>query len=383
VAFSHVGQHDGHSLVMAAMVRKTDLQQHIDLLAKAGLDPKTVTLAPLALAALIGRARNGAAPTAHMVVEGDESSTTMVLLDQTGTPRALRSISGSLLTADGAAITPDEASSILNSLRQTLLAHGGELEQTDIILAGAAGNIPQLRSLLADSLALAVRDGGDFDYTAIFEGKMPGTGKFTSCVAMLTSELPSAPSKLINFRQGEFLFRGRIRGDLTPFYTSGILAGALFAAILLHFILGVSAQVHRLNLINAEIEKVVAPVLGHTDPANARTDLHDGISKMNHRLRLIGGNLAQHSPLETLLAISRALPPRFPVEIGDMQIDGNAVHISGQADSFATVDAAKRALDKSEFFGTIEVSHAKAGTDPNKVDFKLDANFKDSSANAE
>ncbi len=205
-----------------------------------------------------------------------------------------------------------------------MLAHGGELEQTDIILAGAAGNQPRLRTLFADSLALAVRDGGDFDYSPIFEGQVPDSGKFSSCVAMLTSELPTAPSKLINFRQGEFLFRGRIRGDLTPFYTSGILAAALFAAILLHFILGISAQLHRLNLINAEIEKVVAPVLAHADPANARTELRDGISKMNHRLRLIGGNLSQHSPLETLLAISRALPPRFPVEIADMQIDGTA-----------------------------------------------------------
>src|SRR5882672_3743531 len=75
VAFSRVGERDGNSLVMAAMVRKADLQQHIQLLANAGLDPKTVTLAPLALAALIGRARNGAAASAHMVVEGDNSST--------------------------------------------------------------------------------------------------------------------------------------------------------------------------------------------------------------------------------------------------------------------------------------------------------------------
>lgn len=383
VAFSRVGQRDGHSLVMAAMVRKTDLQQHIDLLAKAGLDPKMVTLAPLALAALIGRARNGAVPTAHMVVEGDDCSTTLVLVDESGTPRALRSIHGGLMTADGTAVSSDEASSILNSLRQTLLAHGGELEQTDIILAGAAGTLPQLRSLLADSLALAVRDGGDLDYSPIFEGQAPDTGKFSSCVAMLASELPTAPANLINFRQGEFLFRGRIRGDLTPFYTSGILAAVLFAAILVHFALGVSARLHRLNLINTEIEKVVAPVLGHADPANARTELRDGIAKMNHRLRLIGGNLSRHSPLETLAAISGALPPRFPVEINDMQIDGNAVHITGQADSFATVDSAKQALDKSGYFGAIEVSHAKAGSDPNKVDFRLDASFKDSGPAAE
>jgi len=44
VAFTRVGREGDHTLVMAAMVRKTDLQQHLALLQKAGLDPKTVTL---------------------------------------------------------------------------------------------------------------------------------------------------------------------------------------------------------------------------------------------------------------------------------------------------------------------------------------------------
>ena len=60
VAFTRVGREGDHTLVMAAMVRKTDLQHHLDLLQKAGLDPKTVTLAPLALAAMFTRAQNGA-----------------------------------------------------------------------------------------------------------------------------------------------------------------------------------------------------------------------------------------------------------------------------------------------------------------------------------
>src|SRR5260370_720778 len=49
VAFTRVGREAEHTLVMAAMVRKTDLQRHLDLLQKAGLDPKPFTLAPPAL----------------------------------------------------------------------------------------------------------------------------------------------------------------------------------------------------------------------------------------------------------------------------------------------------------------------------------------------
>jgi hypothetical protein len=229
---------------------------------------------------------------------------------------------------------------------------------------------------------MAVRDGGAFDYTGIFEGSVPNTGKYSSCVAMLLGELPSKPLDLINFRQGEFMFRGRIRGDLTPFYTSGMLLGALLAVIVFHFALGVSANLHRLHKLNAAIAAVAGPALGETDPSNVKVELQTGIVKMNKRLNLIGGNLT-HSPLDTLVAVSRALPPRFPVQMADVQIDSQGLRVTGQADSFATVDQAKRALDASGFFGAIEVAHAKAGSDPSKVDFRMDADFKDATPSAD
>jgi hypothetical protein len=350
------------------------------LLQKAGLDPKTVTLAPLALAAMFTRAKNGngngAKPMAHLVVEGDESSTSVVLVDVGGTPRALRSMPAGLMMSDGSAVSQDAAAPILNSVRQTLLAHGEETDQTDVIVAGAAAAFPKVRGLLSDSLAMSVRDGGAFDYTGLFEGSVPNNGKFSTCIAMLLGEMPSQPIDLINFRQGEFMFRGRVRGDLSPFYTSGILAAALLAVVIFHFALGVSANLRRLRQVNAEIAAVAGPVLGETDPANAKAQLQSGIAKMNKRLNLIGGNLT-HSPLDTLIAVSRALPPRFPVQMADVQIDSQGLRVTGQADSFTTVDQAKRALDKSGYFGSIEVAHAKAGSDPSKVDFRMDANFKD------
>jgi type II secretion system protein L len=382
VAFTRVGRAGEHTLVMAAMVRKSDLQQHLDLLQKAGLDPKTVTLAPLALAAMFTRAQNGAKPMAHLVVESDEESTSVVLVDLGGTPRALRSMRGGLMTSDGSPVSQDTAAPILNSVRQTLLAHGEEADQTEVIVAGAAAAYPKVRGLVADSLAMSVRDGAAFDYAGLFEGSVPNSGKYSSCIAMLLGELPSKPLELINFRQGEFMFRGRVRGDLSPLYTSGILAAALLAVIVFHFALGVSANLHRLSQLNAQIAAVAGPVLGESDPANADAQLKAGIAKMNHRLSLIGGNLT-HSPLDTLAAVSRALPPRFPVQMADVQIDSQGLRVTGQADSFATVDQAKKALEASGFFGSIEVAHAKAGSDPSKVDFRMDANFKGATAAAD
>ncbi|HUA34281.1 MAG TPA: type II secretion system protein GspL [Candidatus Binataceae bacterium] len=380
VAFARVGTNGEKTLVMAAMARKQDLEAHIALLAGAGLDPKIVTLAPLALAALFGRAQNGATPTSHLVIEADQSFTSMVLLDSAGMPRALRTLDRSLLSPDGTPAPLNVSNAVVASVRQTLLAHGSDGEQTDLILAGTASAAPAVRSMLSDALAIAVRDPTEFDYSAIFENGTPASGRFASCVAMLLGEMPSRPVELLNFRQGQFAFRGSVRGDFSPFYTSGILAGVALLFALIHFGFGVAAGLHQLHLINEQISAVTRPVLGPTDPAQAVTTLRSGIAQMDKRLKLIGGNLAHHSPLETLAVVSRALPARFPVEIEDYQLDENGVHMSGQADSYTTVDQAKRALDMSDYFGAIEVSHAKAGTDASKVDFKIDATFKDAVA---
>src|SRR5438876_4813268 len=44
VTFARVGYEGANSLVIAAFARKDDLRHHLELLARAGLDPKTVTL---------------------------------------------------------------------------------------------------------------------------------------------------------------------------------------------------------------------------------------------------------------------------------------------------------------------------------------------------
>ena len=52
------------------------------------------------------------------------------------------------------------------------------------------------------------------------------------------------------------------------------------------------------------------------------------------------------------------------------------MRLSGEADSFGTIDQIKKSLTQDDYFANIEVSHAKAATD-GKVEFQLEAKFKD------
>jgi hypothetical protein len=121
---------------------------------------------------------------------------------------------------------------------------------------------------------------------------------------------------------------------------------------------------------------MTTPALGPNPPDDAVAVLRSGIIKMSKRLALIGGNTGKDSPLEALLAVSRDVPKRFPVEMQDIIVDESGIQLAGEADSFTTVDQMKKALQKDDYFGNIEVSHAKAATD-GKVEFQVQAKFKD------
>ncbi|HLI78730.1 MAG TPA: type II secretion system protein GspL [Candidatus Binataceae bacterium] len=375
VAFVRVGADRGSTLVVAALARKTDMRHHLDLLAKVGIDPRTVTLSELAIARLLSRSPTSST-NAHLLMDIEPTSTSMVLLDSDGTPRAIRTVHAGLSAEEEGPVAEAHANAILGTARQTLLAHSSEVEGIDVILAGSAAGIPLLRDELSQALSLAVRDAAEFDYSFLLNGKRPDMSRYAACIAMLLSELPNKPAELLNFRAGEFAFKGRVRGDLTAFYTTATIAAVAIVLGLAHFALGVGTQLHRLHALDRQIATIAVPALGSHPPDDAVAALRSGIIKMSKRLALIGGNIAKDSPLDALLAVSRDVPKRFPLEMQDITVDDSGVLLSGEADSFATVDQMKQVLQKDDYFSNIEVSHTKAAQD-GKVEFQVQAKFKD------
>ncbi|HZO82896.1 MAG TPA: type II secretion system protein GspL [Candidatus Binataceae bacterium] len=374
VAFARLGHEGEQTLVMAAMVRKEDLHRHLEMLARAGLDPKTVTLGALALASLLARVRNGRAGS-HLLVDLGHGSTSMVLLDAGGTPRAIRTVAAEFGAGNG---TPAPgASAILGAMRQTLLAHSTDHEQPELVLTGPGAATPEVRQQVAETLAVPVHTLDEFDCAALL-GRMAGKStRYAGCLAMLLGEAPGAGVELLNFRQGEFAFRGRT-GDLGPLRTTFILAAAVLAAFLLHFGIGISANLRQLSRINRQIATIAAPALGsHTAGADVKAELTQRLAAMRKELHVMGGGGAAVSPLETLLKVSRALPPHLGAQVTNFTIEEGAIKLDGSADSFATVDRVKRALDLSGFFRDIQVTRATAGSDPSKVEFRLTANVRE------
>jgi hypothetical protein len=371
VAFARVGVEDDQTLVVAAFARKEELRRHLELLGRAGLDPKAVTLSTLALAGLLTRVLNGNSGP-HLVLDLDHACTSMVLIDADGTPRAMRTVGQGLDPDSGNPLLQPAAAAILGAVRQTLLAHPPEHEPADLVLAGPVAAAPDLRGQIADVLDVPVRDFGEFDCSALIHGSSVEPVRFAGCVAMLLGEAPVKPLELLNFRQGEFAFTGR-SVSIAPLRVSALLAMAVVAIALLHFVLSLAVNGRQLHLLNHQIEAITAPALGSSSPATAKVDLAAKIKEMTKRLHLMGGSLSHGSPLDVLLALSRAIPPGLPARVTSLEIDDTGVKFEGEADSLATVDMVKHALETNGTFSAVSIEQAGAGSDPGKIEFRMSA----------
>jgi hypothetical protein len=372
VAFARVGHEGDNTLVMTAYARKEDVQRHLDTLASAGLDPKTVTLGSLALASLLVRLRNGDRRS-HLLINLDHNSTSLVLLDSAGAPRAMRTVGGETVGHNGA---------IVNSARQMLLAHAQEGVDTDLVLTGSNQMTSRARAQFAEGLAIPVRDAADFNLLPLFGAVPADAGRYSTCLAMLLGELPTRPVEMLNFRQAEFAFHGRT-SDLAPLRLTSILAAGVLIFALLHFIFGISVSLHRLEGLNRQLAEAAAPAVGNIPAEQVPAALHSGIADMRKQLRLLGATPGQGSPLDTLLAVSRALAPGLPVEMTDLTFGDSGLILTGQAASYAVVDQVKVALTRSGRFGNIQVTDAKASSENGKVDFRLTATLPESGGSAE
>jgi len=380
VAFSRVGREADKTLVLAALARKVDLEKHLDLLGRAGLDPKIVTLGPFALAGILARSRNGSA-VPHVVLDMDQGSSSMVLIDAEGMPRALRTVGQGLdFGHHGVMLGQSAASAILSTVRQTLLAHGSEDQPPELILAGPAAGVAQIQQQIGDALATLVNRVKDLDCSSLIAGSKREPARFAACIAMLLGEAPSKPLDLLNFRQGEFAFRGR--SGITPYRVPLVLAGVALGFAMIHFFLGLAIGARELQLLNREIAVTVSPALGGTNPPLAQVALEAKLKDMRKNLRLMGGNLGHGSPLDLLLALSQAVPPGVPMQVYDMQIDDSGLKIQGTADSYGAVDQVKKALERSPQFEGIQVDHAAAGSAAGKIDFTISAAGRDAGLGA-
>jgi len=354
-----LGQSGQKTDVLVGVVKKTALREHLDLLAAAGIDPRVVTLAPLALSALGERgvlAPEGTAPLTVALLDAGPDRADLALLDA-GRPFLARALASANAQVWAAAATDEAAraralSTVARDLKISLRARKIALQK--VLLAGRLASLPDAVERLSAETQIpaepiALPTGGPEDALALG--------------LALRAQLPRGR---INLRKGEFAFTkdlSHVRGKLVRF--------AAAAAMLL--VLGLVLGIARLSSLGRQAAAYDDAVCAATKRilGNCVTDDRQAIGQLSGgRSRAAG--IPRVSAADVLAELVAHMPEGSMPLLDDVEVTTTAVRVRGTAENFGKVDEIVGALRRDKCFGEIKQPRTERVGGSNKVTFSFD-----------
>ena len=384
-----LSQAEGKSQVAVAVVKKSVLRELLALLHEAGVEPKVVTFAPLALAALAERrllawqAAEAKQPGAEGPGEsGGAQAEETVLLLEAGPERAnLALLIGETVALARTLACPGQAqwaaaahdpealqrllAPLVRDLRLTVRARAGLKGQTApsrVLLAGPLAALPGAAELLSVELGWPASPLALAAATTLPAG-LDAAGAALALGLALRAQQPRGH---LNFRKGEFAFTknlSQVRGQM------GRMVAASALLLLLALGLGV-ARVTSLgqrakdydDALCAATKKVLGTCL--TDYKMAVSQMSGGASK--------AAGIPRVSASDVLGELIGHLPEAAIPLLEDVEVTTGSVRLRGVAESFQQVDQIKDGLKTDKCFGEIKPPRVEKVKDSQKVTFTID-----------
>ena len=366
--YAVLSQGNGKTEVLVGVVRKSALKELLASLASCGIDPRVVTLGPLALAALAEKGLLGGGPSG---TENQTGGPTAAILDagpdradlallEEGKPVLARALASALAPQWQAATTDEGArnrifQTLARDLKITLRTRTRGMQPAKIYLAGFIAGLQGAQERIAQELQIPAESI-----------PLPGNAPPDTALALGLAVRAQNPRGRINFRKGEFAFTkdlSQVRGQV------GRLAIA--CAVLLVLALGLGlARLTSLNRQAAAYDEAVCTatkrILGTclTDYRQALGQLSGGKSK--------AAGIPRVSAADVLAEVVAHMPEGTPPLLEDTEITTLSVRLKGSAESFGRVDEIIASLKKDKCFGEIKQPRVEKQRDGTKINFSLD-----------
>ena len=342
VACEPLGPAPGGSAVLAAAVRRDELEAHGALLAGAGLAPARVDLAPLPAWNLLPATRDD---QALVVADGGESA---LALRRGGRLAGLRPLGASAR----------EPAALASEVRWSLAALGGA--PATVVVAGAdAGQV------LARALAAAT--GARVVPLAEVAPHVLGCGTDEIAACAVAAGLVAGAGRAT--REGLAL------GGTEPAGHGSLRRAAALAGLALTLgALDVGLAHHRLARRDAALVRALAAEAAAALPGARlvapRAQLEAAAAAATRRAARLGG---ETGPLEVLRELSARVPHALRLDLDELAVERDSVLLHGRAESFDAVDALRRALAASPLLADVTAGETRTTVDGRGVEFRLRA----------
>jgi general secretion pathway protein L len=384
IAYQVLHRDKAGSTVLAALVQRQDLEEHLATLAEAGLDPKVVDFAPLAtlnVLALLGPEL----PETFAYVGGSMRRTFVALYRnrqlvglRTLMPSVELDNSDAEVAATGNGHPSAQSAAVdglVRDIRWTLLAMNGAPLDAGLpcLVVGEGIGFDEISQQLEVALDLKVRRVEQSPLRTLPAELRSQIAPFIAPLGLALREVSPNEGVGLNFRQGEFAYH-RGQADLRRALWK---TAAIATLVLILFIADTFMQRRqlesRLDALNTQVRNVFAQTL--PDIKNVRDErrqLQDEVESAEKRLKLISGVVPPSGTtgIDAMQRLSTAIPESLKLDIDEYVMDTEDIKIKAKADSLDTPNAIREALANTRYFSEVQVKNIKSGQD-GRVDFQL------------
>lgn len=350
--------------VFAALAPKSRIDDHLKILAEAGLDPAVVDFAPLTTLNVL-QLFEGDRPERYAFLHVSAARGTFAIY-RSGQLEHLR-----VIDVAGEPPVPAFLREIVWSLKSL---NGGppsghDVELRALLVGGSSG--PELLELLRSQVGLTVQRLEDLPLRQVPAALHGRQGTYAPALGLALRGIADAPTLGLNFRRESFSYR---RGQEQMQGTVTRLA-VLSAVVLVLFALWQGVSYYQLSRQYDELRDVVRQAfheaLPNTPVVDEAEQLQQEIKKLQKQQQQLGfGPTGPVSPLEILRQISEHAPTEPRMNVDDLAIDVDGVHLRAKTSSFEAVETIRKKIAESPLFGEVQVKEPRTTAD-GKVEFRM------------
>ena len=289
------------------------------------------------------------------------------------------------LTRDVMNATKESLEDLLVRIRQAMFAYQ-DMEGvgfSGIYLTGGGSRLPGLDRYFSQQLRQNVThiDCTDFHFSHLKQAKAH-RAVMTQALGLSLRGVAQAGMPEINFRQGDFAFKGDVQKLGGGIRHAAVAMGLIITIGVVYFGMKYFMLSGRLQRVNTEIAELIKKSLPNVpenilaDPVQAsnflkskQNETQDRLAKLQSELNVIA--------LTVLKELSTKVPPRNEVklDIENLSVMKDRIRLDGRADSFVTVDKVKAALESSSMFEKVTTGDVRKGV-KDEVKFNVSMELK-------
>lgn len=363
-----LSDHNDHTDLIAAAVEKSKLQLYLGILDSFGIEPEIVTVGgystALCLNSLVDTHEN------WLFADIDKSKCTVFGV-----------LSGKICLIRSFPI-PSETPSfntemLCTNIQRTLSAFeeivGLDFHPDGVFITGCGLDDSDIEQDMERFLELSVKRTDLVSHIEIEKQHHPAKTwnpcQMDNAFSLALMEIEGVDG--FNFRKGPFAAKKIWVEHKTGLIKAGVLAAMVLALAFFNVVLDSYFLKKKLTGLDDQITKIFTSTFPDVKSVDPYQQMRIEIEAANKNALLPGKTDKHIRTIDILNNISKLIPKETDVKLTRLVVGEDSVQISGNTDTFNSVDDIKSRLEQVNFFQKITISSANINKSDKRVQFKL------------